>query len=408
MRVPPVDRPISGALDRIARRMDREPAPHTAIQHRRLFFGAVLALIWLLYLIAPIVSQWQDGHRMRAVAAAVCLAVFWMLTASCFGPFRQPDWDEGHAQAVLPVSYEWPRWLVVGALAALAAAMTVLLGVTGLGTAIYVAAAAVFVLPTAKSGAVVAGTAALLIGLSLHYGSAPLYFAFIPVVMWTGREIGRRRGQLRELTRRQQGELAIVQERNRVARDVHDILGHSLTVITVKTELAQRLLDSDPSRARQEMADVERLAREALAGVRDTVGGLREVSLASELVNARTALRAAGIEAELPDPAELPERYAVIFGWVLREAVTNVVRHSGARHCRVRVSESRIDIFDDGKGLSGSVFGSGLSGLRDRVRDAGGVFTVDTPPSGGTVIAVDFTTAAEVRPVGRRRACRPD
>jgi two-component system sensor histidine kinase DesK len=161
--------------------------------------------------------------------------------------------------------------------------------------------------------------------------------------------------------------------------------------------LAQRLLDSDPSRARQEMADVERLAREALAGVRDTVGGLREVSLASELVNARTALRAAGIEAELPGPAELPERYAVIFGWVLREAVTNVVRHSGARHCRVRVSESRIDIFDDGKGLSGSVFGSGLSGLRDRVRAEGGVFTVDTPPGGRTVIAADFTTADEHR-----------
>lgn len=393
MRVPPVDRPISGALDRLARRMDHEPAPQTAIQHRRLLFGAVLALVWLLYLIAPIVSQWQDGHRGRAVAAAVCLAVFWVLTASCFGPFRQPDWEEKHAHAALPVSYEWPRWLVVGALTALAASLTVLLGVTGLGTAIYVAAGAVFVLPPAKSGAVVAATAALLIGLSLHYGSAPLYFAFIPVVMWTGREVGRRRAQLRELTRRQQGELAIVEERNRVARDVHDILGHSLTVITVKTELAQRLLDTDPTRARQELADVERLAREALAGVRDTVGGLREVSLATELVNARTALRAAGIEAQLPDPAELPARYGVIFGWVLREAVTNVVRHSGAGHCRVWVSESRIEIRDDGKGLSGSAFGSGLTGLRDRVRAQGGNLTIETPSGGGTLIAAEFPPA---------------
>lgn len=387
-----IARPVTGALDRVARGVaGGDDTPESAIQQRRLIFGAILALVWLLYLVGPIVSQWHDGRHARAVAAAFCLALFWVLTASCFGPFRRPDWDEA---PTAPVSPEWPRWLVLGALAGLSGALTALLGVTGLGTAIYVAAAAVFVLPTAKSGVVVATVAAVLISLSLvtplHFGSAPLYFAFIPVLMWIGREVSARRAQLREVTRRQQGELAIVEERNRVARDVHDILGHSLTVITVKTELAQRLLDDDPSRARQELADVERLAREALAGVRDTVGGLGEVSLAGELANARTALRAAGIEAELPDPADLPERHGVAFGWVLREAVTNVVRHSGARHCRVRVGDRMIEITDDGRGVCGAVFGSGLSGLRERVRAAGGHLVVATPPAGGTLVRAEF------------------
>ncbi|WP_227980647.1 sensor histidine kinase [Nocardia spumae] len=407
LRGPALDRPITGVLDRIARRTVGNQVPsRSGIQQRRFAFGAMLAMLWLLYLIGPIVSQWHDGRYPRAVAAAVCLLLFWVLMASCFGPFRQPDWDERQlfdrpatdrratVASMLPVSCEWPRWVVVGALATLSVALVALLGLAALATAIYVAAAAVFTLPPAKSGVVVAGIAVLLVGSTLmpglHFGSTPLYFAFVPVIMWTGREIGARRQQLRELVRRQQGELAIVEERNRVARDVHDILGHSLTVITVKTELAQRLLESDPARAGQEMADVERLAREALAGVRDTVGGLREVTLHGEIANARTALRAAGIDADLPDPADLPDRKAEIFGWVLREAVTNVVRHSGARHCRVRVEGARIEIRDDGAGSAGAVFGSGLTGLGERVRAAGGVLTVDSPPDGGVLIAAEF------------------
>ena len=340
----------------------------------------------------PITDGWHDGRHWTAIAAGVCLAIFWGLVAACMGPLRQPDWDE--AQETAEPQRDRRRWAVIGVLVALALAMTALLGLTALPTLIYVAAASVFILRTAKSGLVVAGVAAVLIGSSLvpalHFGTAPLYFAFIPVLMWVGREVGARRGQLRELTRRQQGELAIVEERNRVARDVHDILGHSLTVITVKTELAQRLLASDPARAAQEMADVERLAREALAGVRDTVGGLREVTLAGELANARTALHAAGIEADLPDAATVSDRHAETFAWVLREAVTNIVRHSGARHCWVHADAARIEIRDDGKGLRGQPMGSGLTGLRERVRADGGSLSVTAPDDGGLTIAAEY------------------
>lgn len=144
-------------------------------------------------------------------------------------------------------------------------------------------------------------------------------------------------------------ELEISRQREAVGRDVHDILGHSLTVITVKTQLAQRLVETDPQRAVAELDDVLALSREALTDVRSTVGKLRDLDLGVELVQARAALRAAGINPHLP--SSVPPLDAVtrsVFAWILREAVTNVVRHSGAAHCRVTVTGSSLRIADDG------------------------------------------------------------
>lgn len=133
--------------------------------------------------------------------------------------------------------------------------------------------------------------------------------------------------------------LAVADERVRMARDLHDILGHSLTVITVKAELAGRLAEAEgATRTLAEVRDVERLAREALADVRATVGGVRQVTLSTELVNARSALEASGIIPDLPQAVdEVPAERRELFGWVVREGVTNVVRHSGARVCAVRM-----------------------------------------------------------------------
>ena len=116
-----------------------------------------------------------------------------------------------------------------------------------------------------------------------------------------------------------------------MARDLHDILGHSLTVITVKAELAGRLMDADPARARAEVADLERLSRDALMDVRRAVEGFRELTLPGELARARESLRSAGIEADLPGSAEVvPSDMREVFAWAVREGVTNVIRHSGA------------------------------------------------------------------------------
>ncbi|WP_051020452.1 sensor histidine kinase [Nocardia araoensis] len=353
---------------------------------RRGWFGAVMSLVWLVYLIGPIRRNWSGGEHARAVAAMVCVLAFAALIVVAFVVFRRYA-GEGVPDD-LPVDRR--AWLLLAAMGALSAAMGALLGGDALPTAIYVAVVAVFVLPLRTSAVVVVAIMAIMLlapvaAPAWHLGGTPFYLAFIPVAVWLARQLGLRGDRLAELARRQRAELEIIEERNRVARDVHDILGHSLTVITVKTELAQRLLDVDPNRARTELADIERLAREALAGVRETVGGLREVSLRGELANARTALAAAGIDAELPQPASLPDTPSgELLGWVLREAVTNVVRHSAAGRCAVTVTATSIEVVDDGRGLpADSASGSGLAGLRERVRAAGGTLTLSTPEGGG-------------------------
>lgn len=184
--------------------------------------------------------------------------------------------------------------------------------------------------------------------------------------------------------------MAAERERTRMARDIHDILGHSLTVITVKAELAGRLVDADPARAHTEIAEVEALARGALADVRATVAGFRGLTLSGELAAARVALSAAGIAAELPsgtDAVARPQRE--LAAWVLREGVTNVVRHSGAQRCAVRLGAHDIEIADDGVGpVETGTSSTGLAGLRERVEAAGGRLSVGRSDLGGFSLKV--------------------
>lgn len=187
-------------------------------------------------------------------------------------------------------------------------------------------------------------------------------------------------------------ELAAERERGRVARDVHDILGHSLTVITVKAELAGRLMDAGSPAARDEIAQIEQLSRGALADVRATVHGYRGVSISGELAAARAALESAGVTAELPGSTEqVPSDRRELAGWVVREAVTNVVRHAGASFCRVSLDGRSVEVADDGRGPSGSLSsGSGLAGLRERVETAGGRMTVGRSDLGGFRVRVTW------------------
>ena len=187
-------------------------------------------------------------------------------------------------------------------------------------------------------------------------------------------------------------EFAAERERGRVARDVHDVLGHSLTVITVKAELAGRLMDAGSPAARTEIAQIEELARGALADVRTTVHGYRGVSISGELAAARAALDAAGIAGELPRSTEqIPADRRELAGWVVREALTNVVRHSGARLCRVRLSPRHVEVADDGCGPASSAStGSGLTGLRERVETAGARLQIGRSDLGGFIVKVTW------------------
>ena len=176
--------------------------------------------------------------------------------------------------------------------------------------------------------------------------------------------------------------LAKVAERERIARDLHDLLGHTLSLVILKSELATKLAERDPERAREEIRDVERIAREALAEVRSAVTGYRAGGFTPEIQHARSALATAGIafECEVHAGTPMPPAHEAVLCLALREAVTNIVRHSGARLCRMslHVSESSctMRITDDGRG--GNVpFGSGLTGMRERVEVLGGSLTRD-------------------------------
>jgi two-component system sensor histidine kinase DesK len=211
--------------------------------------------------------------------------------------------------------------------------------------------------------------------------------------------------------------LMIDQERARMARDLHDILGHSLTVIAVKAELADRLVDVSPERARAEIADIQRLSRDALADVRQTVEGVRELSLPAELARARAALRAGEIEADLPGSTDdVPSDLRELFAWTLREGVTNVVRHSAASRCTVTLTADRITIADDGRGMraadaSAVRDGHGLSGLRERAAAEGAQVVVESPPAGGfrlSVMTAPVAVASRQPPVTPPTAGRSD
>ena len=176
--------------------------------------------------------------------------------------------------------------------------------------------------------------------------------------------------------------LALSEEREEIARDVHDVLGHSLTVITLKAELAQRLLEIDPARAGAEMEAIAQLSRASLAEVRSTVTRLRVPDFSGEIEGAGRALQTAGIRAELPEAQNalaVAGVNAKLFSWVLREAVTNMVRHSGANAARVRLSATGLDILDNGVGV-GDARGNGLTGMTQRVAASGGSVVIEAAP----------------------------
>jgi two-component system, NarL family, sensor histidine kinase DesK len=199
-------------------------------------------------------------------------------------------------------------------------------------------------------------------------------------------------------------QLAKTAERERIARDMHDVLGHSLSLIVLKSELAGRLLASQPARAALEISEIETAARQALAEVRKTITGYRSEGFASELTRAAQVLETAGVRLNRPaKPPFLTPRHEATLSLVLREAVTNIVRHAGASECSIEVStekdRTQLVIVDDGRGDIRQE-GNGLRGMRERVRELGGSLSLDSHQ--GTRLHIELPqysgSAEEVEP----------
>jgi two-component system sensor histidine kinase DesK len=193
-------------------------------------------------------------------------------------------------------------------------------------------------------------------------------------------------------------QLAAVAERERIARDLHDVLGHTLSVIVLKSELAGRLIERDPQRAAQEIADVEKTARTALSEVRQAIGGYRSQGLPAEMELARNTLQAAGVTlaCESPLPQLHPAEETVLC-LAVREAVTNIVRHAQATHCRMRFTTSAdgyhsLFITDDGASPKLQE-GNGLRGMRERVQSLGGRLSITTDP--GVTLLIELPQTAQ-------------
>jgi two-component system, NarL family, sensor histidine kinase DesK len=264
-------------------------------------------------------------------------------------------------------------------------------------------------LPTQKAGLILITCSALAVVTQIAAGASAGQWISISAstlgvggLMLSLGQLTRANRQLRE-ARADLARLAVAEERLRFGRDLHDLLGHSLSVIAVKAQLARRLLPERADEASEHLDDLETVARQALAEVREAVSGYRMPTLSGELAGARAALEAAGIAPEIAEPADAPPGLAqeaeALLAWAVREGTTNVIRHSGARRCTIAVARhadaTSVEIVDDGSGCDGAdPAGHGLEGLRERAQRLAGRLEAGAAPGGGFRLRVSVPVAA--------------
>jgi two-component system, NarL family, sensor histidine kinase DesK len=350
--------------------------------------AALFPAAFLIFLVEAVIDAF-DSHsawiQVGVVVDVVVYAVVYMV-AIWYGMRTSP-----------PV-----RVLLIAVCTVLPVALALMMDASDLTFLTYAVVAALMLFP-ALHGLVygLSCTTAILIATGIQDGTpdfrAGVILIVLTVAMFAVRGFASKAGEL-ELARDEIRTLAVAEERARVARDLHDVLGHSLTTITVKAGLARRILESshDTDRALAEVHDVERLSRQALTEIRATVSGYRQVSLPAEIAGAKAALIAAGIDADLPQAVDdVPGELQEPFGYVVREGVTNVIRHSGAARCQIRLGQSWIEVADNGSGPStmDSQDGNGLAGLRERLAKVGGRLTAAPRGEGGFLLRADVSTS---------------
>jgi two-component system sensor histidine kinase DesK len=333
---------------------------------------------WLIYF--PTLFMWP--------AFAHASANVWIATIAC-------------AVVFLPLYFRgyWcgtqGKYWIIGAIAALGIVLTPFNPSGGVFT-IYAASFAGAVRPSRRSAllvAVVVGSAALealVLGLSIAIWAWQVPLSL--VIGFTSSHFAKVREMNSRLRHANEeiAHLAKLAERERIARDLHDLLGHTLSLITLKASLASRLADRDPARAVEEIRDVERISREALTEVRAAVAGYRDTSFANQVAGSESMLRAAGIDMYAKiDAIQLSPAEEAVLSLILREAITNVVRHANATRCEVTLTSvddvRTLCIDDDGRGKT-DPDGNGITGMRERMTLLGGTISIES--SEGTRVSV--------------------
>lgn len=332
-------------------------------------WGWTFAAIWLVFLIYPIVATVEaDVPLVVKVLCLLCVLGFAVANVAGYATRRRV-------------------WSYLAAMVVLALATVPVIGMEAISYVPYLAMLSALELPApAWKWAVAFWVVTPLLSLLGIDGFPPYFFLMLWPIMLGGVML-RIFGEREQLAHDARHQLAVVAERERVARDVHDVLGHSLTALSVKAELAARLVEVDPARAKAELVSIQATARQALAEVRATVGGLRAGNLEAELAAAPLVLADAGVTTEVVGTvADTDPRHRALLAWVLRESVTNVVRHARAESVLIELGPRGITVSDDGTGLTGPE-GNGLRGMRERVSGAGGTIEV-TPATPGTRVRV--------------------
>lgn len=350
-----------------------EPGPLMRLHRRLLPDNAELGwtpYLWLVYLSFFFVSWFfQLPGRAELVLGIGTIGLFLALYFSAF--WRHGMVALGHIAAITLLGVIWAPFNI------------------GAGTFFIYAASFAYRVGPPRTAAWIVAAVAVCVTLTALIGQGHPFFwlpgGLISVLIGAANiffaEQARQNAALR-LSQSEVRQLARVAERERIARDLHDLLGHTLSLIALKSELARKLIDSDAERARSEIETVEATARKALSEVREAVSGFRQQGLTGELEQARMALTAAGVELDqdVADNPQLDSQTEAVLALVLRESVTNIIRHARAHRCRIRLQpeadgEWVLTISDDGRGGI-RPDGAGIDGMRARIESLGGRFSI--------------------------------
>lgn len=343
-------------------------------------FGWLMAVIWLVFLVYPVIALLRSEASLVWVAVAwIALVAFVVLYVTGFIHGMRGGGGLGRPPSIR-------QWVTFGALIVCMLLSVPAEGGSALSFLPFIMSFASYGLTrvshwiTTASAIVITALCVILLPGGTAYLSVLAIVVMLGVVNTVSTWLIIRSAEAEQLGL----ELATSEGREAVARDVHDLIGHSLTVVGLKAQLVRRLMDSDPERAKAELADIEQLTAEAIAGVRSTVAGARATTLVEQLASSRDSLRAADIDLTVSGEAgALSPVQAITASWILREATTNTLRHSRAGTVRVLLAPGRLVVEDDGVGV-GTGEGNGMRGMRERAAAAGAAFTVGAVEAGDT------------------------